>query len=88
MIQVTSTARSEKTLYFDSILDYDTTFGFLEAHKINVSPRKTHYPAMNFLSSILVAKSESENPTISISVEGLIKNFVPWRYLSILSIPC
>jgi len=57
MIQVTYVARVAKALYSDSVLDRDTTFYFLEAHEINVSPRKTHYPAMDFLSSMLVAQS-------------------------------
>ena len=72
LIQVTSGVRSAKALYSDSVLDHDTTFCFLEAHEINVSPRKTYYPAMDFLSSMLMAQSASENPTISRSVEGLI----------------
>jgi len=90
MIQVTFAARSTKALYFDSVLDRDTTFCFLEAYEINVSPRKTHRPAMDFLSSMLVAQSASENPAISRSIEGLIwrqKFVVPWRYLNILFIP-
>jgi len=55
MIQVTSAARSAKALYFDLVIDCDTTFCFLEAHEINVSLSKTHCPAMDFLSYMLVA---------------------------------
>jgi len=71
LIQVTFAARSAKALYSNSVLDRDTTFCFLEAHEINVSRRKTHYHVMDFLSSMLVAQSASENPVISRSVEGL-----------------
>jgi len=71
MIQVTSAARLAKALYSDSVLDRDTTFCFLEAHEINVSLRKIHCPAMDFLSSILVAQS-SKNLAISRLVEVLI----------------
>jgi len=72
MIQVTSTARLVKALYSDSVLNRETTFCFLEAHEINVSPRKTHYPAMDFISSMLVVQSALESPVISRSVEGFI----------------
>jgi len=72
LIQVTSAARSAKALYSDLVLDRDTTFYFIKAYKINVSPRKTHCPAMDFLSSMLVAQFASENVVISRSIEGLI----------------
>jgi len=37
-----SAARKAKVLHIDSALDMDTTFCFLEAQEIKVSPKNTH----------------------------------------------
>lgn len=71
LIQVILAAKLARALYLDSMLDLDTTFYYLEDQEINVSPRKTHCPPMDFLSYILVAQPTSENPFMSKPVEGL-----------------